>query len=166
MFRVRTIAIALFLVSLLSGPPVAAEDLQQLDFMSGAWGTDGIIVEYWLPPAAGRMIGIHHATEGEKASFFEYLRIEAREDGIVYVASPMGSGTTDFRLTEVSDSRAVFENPEHDFPQKIIYTVTGSRLEAEVGAVQDGEWRSRTLRLTRIECGSTAVRDSDHDESP
>ena len=99
-------------------------------------------------------------------SMHEYLRIEAREDGIVYVASPMGTGTTDFRLTEVSDSRAVFENLEHDFPQKIIYTVTGSRLEAEVGAVQDGEWRSRTLRLTRIECGSTAVRDSDHDESP
>jgi hypothetical protein len=104
MFRVRTTAIAFCLVSLLSGPPVAAEDLQQLDFMSGAWGTDGIIVEYWLPPAAGRMIGIHHAAEGEKASFFEYLRIEAREDGIVYVASPMGTGTTDSPCSRISST--------------------------------------------------------------
>ncbi len=119
--------------------------LEQLEFLTGAWGADGAIVEYWLPPLRGLMVGVNRSTEGDEKPFFEYLRIEARADGIYYVASPKGVGTTSFKLTEVSSSRAVFENPEHDFPQKIIYSRSGDHLEAEVGADQDGEWKSFKL---------------------
>ena len=58
----------------------------------------------------------------EKTVEFEYLRIEHRADGIYYVAHPKARCPgTDFKLTRASATEAVFENPEHDFPKRIIY---------------------------------------------
>lgn len=124
------------------------EDLEQLAFLAGAWASGDHVVEYWLPPLRGLMVGINRAPEGEGMPFFEYLRIEQRPDGVVLIASPNGRGTTEFALTEITDSRAVFENPEHDFPQKLTYTRTGDVLEAEVGGPRGGEWSSFTLSWT------------------
>jgi hypothetical protein len=53
--------------------------------------------------------------------FFEYLRIEARLDGIYYVAHPRGRPGTDFKLTGFDGREAIFENPEHDFPKRVLY---------------------------------------------
>ena len=127
-----------------------APDLDDLSFLSGAWGVDGTVVEYWLPPLRGLMVGVNRAPEGTDTPFFEFLLIEQRADGIYYVASPRGTGTTAFRLTQVSDGYAVFENPEHDFPQKIVYRRDGDTLEAEVGATRNGEWSSFTLSWKAI----------------
>ena len=41
------------------------------------------------------------------------------------LATPSGQERTVFPATEVTDARAVFENPEHDFPQRITYTGAG-----------------------------------------
>ena len=136
-----------------STPRVTAESeghLEPLGFLTGAWGADGAIIEYWLPPLRGLMVGVNRSTDGDGMPFFEYLRIESRADGIYFVASPNGTGTTSFKLTESSASRAVFENAEHDFPQKIIYSRTGDHLEAEVGANQNGEWSSFKLNWSRL----------------
>lgn len=151
--RAWTIAALLLLATAVMPTLGAADesegDLEQLGFLTGAWGADGAIIEYWLPPLRGLMVGVNRATDGDGIPFFEYLRIEARADGIYYVASPKGAGTTSFKLTESSASRAVFENPEHDSPQKIIYSRTGDYLEAEVGANRGGEWSSFKLRWSR-----------------
>ena len=52
---------------------------------------------------------------------FEYLRIVERADGIFYIAQPGGRPATEFKLTTFDGSVAVFENPQHDFPKRIIY---------------------------------------------
>ena len=71
-------------------------------------------------------MGMSRTVVGEKTAEFEYLRIEQRTDGIYYVAHPKARCPgTDFRLTRSSASEAVFENPQHDFPKRIIYRRTG-----------------------------------------
>ncbi len=145
-------AFGLLLVLIPCAATADPADLEPLRFLSGAWGADGEIVELWLPPLRGLMVGINRSSEGDGMPFFEYLRIEARADGVYYIASPKGEGTTEFELTEVSASRAVFENPEHDFPQKIIYQRTGDALGAEVGAYRDGAWRSFKLNWSAVAC--------------
>ena len=152
---------ALLLALLTSAPSQAADPLDPVGFLAGAWGTDGDVVEYWMPPLRGLMVGVNRDPQGEGAPFFEFLRIEARGEGIVYVASPRGGSPTDFRLTEVSETRAVFANPDHDFPQKLIYTLSDDRLEVEVGAERDGVWDSFKLRWTRVPCDAAAASDRD-----
>ncbi len=151
LFAVCLVASCLVATALVWPRPLGAasspEDLEPLRFLAGAWGSEDTVVEYWMPPLRGLMVGVNRETAGEGLPFFEYLRIEAREDGVFYVAAPRGGRTTDFELTESSAARAVFENPEHDFPQKIIYTRTDDRLEVEVGGERDGRtWSSFTLR--------------------
>lgn len=94
--------------------------------MVGSWQTDpnGRVIsdEHWARPAAGIMIAMSRTVAGDKLASFESLRIEQRGDAIFYVASVKGRcPATDFKLTRVTANEAVFENPEHDFPKRIIY---------------------------------------------
>ncbi len=53
-----------------------------------------------------------------------------------------------FRLTASSDTQAVFENPTHDFPQRLGYTLVDGGLHVKVCAEAD---EGSTLRFTRTE---------------
>jgi hypothetical protein len=75
-----------------------------------------------------------------KPAFFEFLRIEATPNGIVYLASPRGAPATPFRLVLSGGNRAVFENREHDFPTRIVYRLTPEgALHARVEGTKKGK---------------------------
>lgn len=69
------------------------------------------------------MLGTGRTIGGGRTVFFEFLRLEERDGGIDYVAHPGGGAGTAFRLTKIEARKAVFENPSHDFPKKITYTL-------------------------------------------
>lgn len=116
------------------GPPKSVADLA---WMTGTWTAvegDSIQEECWSRPLGGILVGTGRTVIGGRARFFEYLRIEERDGGLVYVASPLGRGTTDFRLTDGGSRRARFENPTHDWPTSIEYELRADgRLTARVG---------------------------------
>jgi hypothetical protein len=107
-----------------SASPQAAAKVEDLAWMAGDWQTTPGKMqseEHWTQPAGGTLIGMSRTLAGGKTVFFEYLRIEARADGIYYVAHPKARPGTDFKLTRTSTQEVVFENPAHDFPKRIIY---------------------------------------------
>ncbi len=117
-----------------------------LAWMAGYWQSDdrGVLnEECWLAPKGGVMLGLHRDTFDDGRMMFEYLRIMDTAGGVVYYASPQGYETTKFRLTAYSDKdgvhQAVFENPDHTFPQTIRYTLNGDRLTAEAEGNDDGQ---------------------------
>lgn len=125
-----------------AGGPVVLEDLA---WMAGHWvgsSSDVVTEELWTAPAGGVMLGIRRDVSQGRPAFFEYLRIEACTSGLVYVASPRGVGTTEFVLVRVGDTEVVFENRDHDFPQRIIYRRSGDLLMARVEGAVDGHQRS------------------------
>lgn len=105
---------------------VQTPTLADLSWMVGDWqtapGGRAQIEEHWTQAAGGTMIGMGRTVAGDKTVEFEYLRIEQRADGIFYVAHPKGqSPGTDFKLTRASATEVMFENPQHDFPKRIMY---------------------------------------------
>jgi hypothetical protein len=98
--------------------------------------------EIWLAPKGGMLLGLHRDVVPGQRAFFEFLRIVESGDGIVYEASPGGRPATAFTLTSLDGERAVFENPAHDFPQRIIYMRQGDDLRARVEGMQNGRARS------------------------
>jgi hypothetical protein len=61
-----------------------------------------------------------------------------------YLAQP-SAPPTEFVLTELGAMRAVFENPRHDSPQRIVYELSAEgRLIASIGFAKGG-------RLQRFE---------------
>ena len=100
--------------------------ISDLAWIAGDWqtaaGGKAQIEEHWTAPSVDSMIGMGRTIAGGKTVEFEYLRIEQRADQIYYVASPKGRCPgTDFKLTRLAGQEATFENPEHDFPKRIIY---------------------------------------------
>jgi hypothetical protein len=118
-------------------------DVTSLAWMAGSWqGTAGGVEmeEHWLAPKGGAMLGLHRDVAGGRMVSFEFLRIEKDAEGLVYLASPRGRPATPFRLIESRKGRAVFANPQHDFPQRILYWMgDDGRLHARIEGQQKGK---------------------------
>lgn len=130
-------------------PPAPAADITSLSWMVGGWAANEAgksNEEHWLAARGGTMLGLHRDVKGGKTTGFEFLRIESRPEGLVYLASPGGKPATPFRATLVSGDRVVFENKEHDFPQRVLYWRAPGALHARIegtigGKTQSMEWR-------------------------
>jgi hypothetical protein len=78
---------------------------------------------------------------------FEYLRIVERDGGLVYIAQPAGKTATEFVLTEFTAMRAVFDNPRHDYPKRIVYELSAEGgLSATTGYMKGGTPRRIEFR--------------------
>ena len=132
----------------------AKPKLAELAWISGDWQTPAEggakIEERWMLPAGGTMIGMGRTVVGDKTVEFEFLRIEQRGDDVFYVANPNANcPQTDFKLTRLTGQEVVFENPEHDFPKRIIYRKkSDSSLVASVDAGEGT--KSQTFSYVRI----------------
>jgi len=129
-------------------PKPAKAATSDLAWLSGAWvGTKGetgaiSIEERWSPPGGGAMLAVSRTVSRAKDKMvaFEYLRIVERDGGLVYVAQPGGRTPTEFVLTELGKTRAVFENPRHDFPQRIVYELSDQGgLSASISFLNGGK---------------------------
>ena len=145
-FKLLTTSILIFICFLLVAGTALTQtpshSISELSWMSGDWQTPAggrvQIDEHWTQSAGGSMLGMSRTVGADKTIEFEYLRIEQREDGIYYVAHPKARCPgTDFKLTRLSSSEAVFENPQHDFPKRIIYRKTSE--DALTASIDAGE---------------------------
>lgn len=129
----------LWMVLWLPSTTYAAEPAQLATLserLAGAWRTEaGTSEEHWMTLSGGVMIGMNRDTSRPKRTFFEYMRLEQRPDGIYYVAQPLGREGTAFKLVKLDETVAVFENADHDFPQVITYARDGDKLCAWIGTV-------------------------------
>jgi hypothetical protein len=147
-FRIATIALSATILlfchsrSFTRDGVTNTSDIADLAWMTGDWQTDpnGRITsdEHWSRPGGGVMIGMSRTVAGNKLVSFESLRIEQRGEAIFYVANVKGRcPATDFKLTRLNAQVAVFENPDHDFPKRIIYRKTSAK--EMIASVDGGE---------------------------
>jgi hypothetical protein len=115
--------------------------IENLSWLSGCWERSGgsrQTVEQWMKPAGGTMLGMSRTVANGRTVEYEHLLLHQVGDTIYYVATPSRQQQTSFKLIRSSAQEAVFENPEHDFPQRIIY-----RLDADGSLVARIEGKSR-----------------------
>lgn len=129
---------------------VQVTSITELSWIAGHWqtapGGRAQSEEHWTTAAGGTMLGMSRTIAGDKTVEFEYLRIEQRADGIYYVAHPKARYPgTDFKLTKSSAMEALFENPQHDFPKRIIYRKGG---DDSLTASVDGGEGSKTITFS------------------
>ena len=112
-------------------------------WMTGSWKANGT-EEHWTSDRGGIMLGMSREVT-DRGTSFEFLRIERAGDSLVYQAMPSGHPPTPFPLKTMTDRRVVFENPAHDFPQRIIYWRKGAQLCGRIegtlqGKTEGQEW--------------------------
>jgi len=125
-------------------PAPAKAAIGDLTWLAGAWVgtkiTGSSVEERWSPPLGGAMLAVSRTvnTSGKMVAF-EYLRIVERDGGLVYLAQPGGAKATEFVLTEFGAKRAVFDNPRHDYPKRIVYELSAEGgLSATIGFTKGG----------------------------
>lgn len=114
--------------------PVLTADA--LGWLSGDWAEikgERWTEEHWSQPRAGMLLGAGRSGRGERLGSFEFMRIAPGEHGVLhFFGAPQGAPAVGFRLVRSGPAEAVFENPTHDFPQRVRYWRDGELLKAEV----------------------------------
>jgi hypothetical protein len=152
------LAIALAALVLASPGAAQPQGIDRMSWMRGCWeqvagGGTVTVEEQWMAPKGGSMLGMSR-TVG-RSRLLEYEFIVVREDGaaLVYEARPSGQPWASFRSIEIAEARAVFENQQHDFPQRIGYELTSpDRLLAWIEGPRDGQVRRVEFRYARSAC--------------
>ena len=64
-----------------------------------------------------------------------------------------GQSTTGFTMTIVTNREVIFENPDHDFPQRIIYRlVSDEELLGRIEGTIDGVERAADFPMKKVDC--------------
>ena len=149
------IAAVLFLALALgrAEDPPKKPSLDDFAWLAGSWEGEfggGKFEEHWLAPVGGVMIGMGRVTSDGQTQFTEFLKIVQEGEEISYRAIIEGQPEVAFKLTKHEGGEAVFENPQHDFPQRIIYRLEkDGSLFARVEATKEGVTRGEEFRMKR-----------------
>lgn len=144
----------------LAATPAAPAEIDKLGFMGGCWtltrpnGTK--IEELWMAPAGGVMLGMSRSVRDGKLREYEFMRIVPGDDGkLRFVANPSGQAEAAFPMKDVAEGAVTFENPEHDFPQRVLYRlVDKNTLVARIEGSIKGQARSADFPYTRCPAGN------------
>lgn len=153
MMRKRRILLQ-YVVPLLLAGPVSADDCQDPGWLVGEWRAENggtLFIETWRRAADGALEGeaTSRSTTQDEVYVQETLRIEQRDGRLYYVATvPSNPGPVSFGLVSCDSDRLVFENAEHDFPNRISYQRSGAdAFSAEVTNLED---QGFMLDFTRV----------------
>lgn len=133
-------------------------DIEDFGGMAGCWERKDdakklLITEQWMKPAGTSIIGMSRTVRDGRTVEFEYMRVEKRTDGIYFVAKPsVNKGETAFRLKSSTLNEVVFENPEHDFPQRIMYKLEGAKMTGRIEGNNKGKPIAIDFPLNKVKC--------------
>ena len=118
--------------------------LQDIGWLAGDWQLGSAarcVEEQWTAASSNMLIGMSRTVAEGRTTSFEFMRIEARADGIYYVAQPGGRPPVDFKLASESPAELVFVNPGHaDHLKKIVYRrEADGRLTARIEGENGGK---------------------------
>lgn len=113
-----------------------------------------------MRPRGGTMHGMSRTVSKQdgRTVDFEATRIEELEGRLRFIAKPARQPEATFEAITLTDSSVVFENPAHDFPQRVGYRrLPGGGIEGwiegrEPGAAADAPVRSILFPYSAASC--------------
>ncbi|MEO1015531.1 MAG: DUF6265 family protein [Pseudomonadota bacterium] len=119
----------------------SAEPPPSLDWLTGCWQSpSGAMREVWSTPEGGHLFGYNVAVADGAVGFFEQMRVDPGPPA-VFNAYPAGAGPSPFTEIERGASSIVFANAEHDYPQRIAYTLGDPGLRARISLIDGSQPR-------------------------
>jgi hypothetical protein len=151
------------LVASLSVQAQTTNRITDVAWLQGCWELrdgDRVVEERWAPPRAGSMLGVGRTTRGDTLLEHEYIVLSERDGRLAYQAHPSGQASAVFLSRSPAGQEAetiVFENLEHDFPQRVGYRRTGSdALLGWIEGTAGGKSRRVEFSYRRLACEPAA----------
>lgn len=162
MRRIELLAVVFVLCVAAAADAVAAADLQRFEWLRGTWKRStarGDVYETWTQRSDQLLEGVVVRTAKDAAPGSsqsrqtEWILLTAMGEDVFYIAKPGENPMpTPFRLISIDETRAVFENTAHDFPQRIAYVRKGNdALTVTIeGPDETGETQEIHFEFTRV----------------
>lgn len=129
--------------------------VENLAWLQGCWEGGGAsrFSEQWMRPEGGTMLAMSRTIKGTKTVSHEFMRVWTDEEGhIFFTAYPSGQPGATFTLVRLSNEEVVFENPDHDFPQRIIYRKSDGGVTGRIEGTAEGKSRAIDFPMKRTSC--------------
>jgi len=130
--------------------------VDRVAWLQGCWRStrgETTIEEQWMSPRGGTMLGMGRTVRGSKTLEYELVLIKEQDGRLAYEAHPSGQPSATFMAATASDTSVVFENPTHDFPQRVGYTRKGAdALDAWIEGQANGKSRRVDFSYQRTRC--------------
>ncbi len=131
-------------------------DVHELHWLNGWWQNPskvGIAFEDWKLNENGTMTGRSGMVVGKDTIASETLVIEQKDNKIYYIPTVKGQNNDQpipFEMTSAVADSFVFENKEHDFPNRIVYyKLANNKLTAVIYGTLNGQPASERFELSR-----------------
>ncbi len=128
-------------------------ELSDFSWLSGKWSgmqDETQFSEIWKSAEGNSMSGRGIAIANNDTVFSENIRLEQRGDDLFYTVNVSGEDGVDFKFSGYKNDSAVFENPEHDFPQRIVYFHKGDELYACIDGKQEGAYNKMEFSFQKV----------------
>ena len=146
------------LLLLALGLPVQAQtktSVADLFWLSGCWqGRQGtaVVEEMWSKPAGTTMLGLGRTVKNNRTVSFEFMQFREQNDTLAFLPQPQGGAQVTFPLKEFTQGKFVFENPSHDYPQRVIYQRKNGLLVASIEGTQNGKFSRQEFVMRKVRC--------------
>ena len=131
--------------------------LHKTAWLIGNWqrvSKEGTLTEAWTQLNDSTFIGRSFFVSNGDTLSSELISLEQRNGKLYYIptlADQNNGKAVIFTMTSLTDSSATFENPEHDFPQKIDYRFQKpDSLIAEVSTIASEPKKSIVFRMRQM----------------
>jgi hypothetical protein len=125
-------------------------------WLIGSWefkSTEGILSESWKKVNDSTFQGQSYLIKAKDTVHFEMITLEQKGEELTYLTTILGQNNDkpiSFILTEATEKQLVFENPTHDYPQKISYNhISKDSLVTEISGLQSGKPSSEKYLMKR-----------------
>lgn len=133
------------------------EKLEKMNWLIGQWENKmpyGVLTETWTKDNDSTFSGKSYFIKNEKDTVHsESIILNQIKDELLYKPTVKGQNNdepVEFKLTTEIDNSFAFENPKHDFPQKIVYKkVNDKSLIATISGNQGGKPASESYPMTK-----------------
>ena len=132
-------------------------DIEDISWLIGTWSgrdmNDLTFNENWERDGKNSFTGSGSTVTPDGDTIFkETLKINLVEGTPYYVATvPGNKGPVLFKMVKGDKQNAIFENREHDFPQRIAYTLeNNNHMSVKLEGIEKGVPKSESLQFERI----------------
>jgi hypothetical protein len=130
--------------------------LAEFEWLLGSWSditNDSRFYEIWARTNDSVFSATSFLMADNDTVFSETATLRAVGDAYYYIPIVQGqnqNSPVEFKLVSADNGRFIFENQEHDFPQRIIYSnPSADSLRARIEGNENGKFRTEDFAFSR-----------------
>jgi len=130
--------------------------MEKFKWLLGNWEKEtgkGMMVESWIQKNDSIFAGRSYLASKNDTVYFETIELVFKDGNFFYVPTVNGQNENQpvfFKLVSETNGEFIFENKEHDFPQRVIYkNPLKDSLSARIEGMQEGKFRKEEFGFRR-----------------